>query len=299
MRVGACTLALGVVLAACGDSGGTPDPGVDGAANGPDGALGNDGSSSDGSISDGGTRDGSTDGGAIWKPPPKTSWQWQLSGTLDTSFDVAAYDIDLFGTTPGDIAALHGKQRKVICYFDTAYEPGRPDSTKLAPYKGNPVQGWPGQFWLDVRQPAVVTVMNDRIALAQQKGCDAVEADDVDSRTNNPGFPITANDQQSFIKTLAAEAHAHGMSYALKNDLDEVTVLLPFVDFAVNEECFAFTECDLLKPFISAGKAVFQVEYTSGNLQTKGATICPGANALDFDTLIKHLELDAPRYSCR
>jgi hypothetical protein len=262
----------------------TPDAGADVIVQG-DGSIGTDANAGD--------------GGSIWRPAPKTSWQWQLSGTLDTSFDVAAYDIDLFGTTPGDITALHGKQRKVICYFDTAYEPGRPDSTKLAPYKGNAVQGWPGQFWLDIREPAVVAVMKERILLAQQKGCDAIEADDVDSRTNNPGFPISANDQQSFIKTLAAEAHAHGMSYALKNDLDEVTALLSFVDFAVNEECFAFNECDQLKPFIQAGKAVFQVEYTTGNLQTKGATVCPGANQLDFDTLIKHLDLDPPRYSCR
>lgn len=234
-----------------------------------------------------------------WYPAPKTSWQWQLSGTLDTSFDVKAYDIDLFTTTEAQIGSLHAAKRKVICYFDTAYEPGRPDSTKLAPYKGNPVKGWPGQFWLDIRKPEVVAVMKDRIALAQTKKCDAVEADDVDSRTNDPGFPITAGDQQGFIKTLAAEAHAKGLGYALKNDLDEITALLPYVDFAVNEECFAFSECDQLKPFIAAGKAVLQVEYTAGDLAAKGATVCPKANALDFDTLIKHLDLDAPRYSCR
>jgi hypothetical protein len=44
---------------------------------------------------------------------------------------------------------------------------------------------------------------------------------------------------------------------------------------------------------------VFQVEYTSGDLAAKAAMICPQANALNFDTLIKHLALDAPRYSCR
>jgi hypothetical protein len=288
---------VAIALVACGDSAvpATTDSGVDGSTVTPDGGT-------DALVQNDGawTADANpVDAGAIWRPAPKTSWQWQLSGTLDQSFDVAAYDIDLFVTTQTEIDALHAKKRKVICYFDTAYEPGRPDSTKLAPYKGNAVQGWPGQFWLDIREPAVVTVMKERIALAQQKSCDAIEADDVDSRTNNPGFPITANDQQSFIKTLAAEAHAHGMSYALKNDLDEVGALLSFVDFAVNEECFAFNECDALKPFIQAGKAVFQVEYTAGNLQTKGATVCPGANQLDFDTLIKHLDLDAPRYACR
>ncbi|TMA18989.1 MAG: endo alpha-1,4 polygalactosaminidase [Deltaproteobacteria bacterium] len=248
----------------------------------------------DGGISGG---DGGT--GSWWQPRPGTSWQWQLSGALDVTVDAGVYDIDLFDNAPAQIAALQGMGRKVVCYFDTAYEPGRPDSSQLDPYKGNPVSGWPGQYWLDIRQPAVVNVMKARVALAQQKGCDAVEADDVDSRTNNPGFPITAADQQGFIRSLAAEAHSRRISFALKNDLDEIPQLLADVDFALNEECFQYNECSSLQPFIAANKAVFQVEYTSGDLAAKGATICPQANALNFDTLIKHVELDAPRYSCR
>ena len=248
---------------------------------------------------DGGSSGGDGGTGSWWQPRPGTSWQWQLSGALDVTVDAGAYDIDLFDNAPAQIAALQGMGRKVVCYFDTAYEPGRPDSSQLDPYKGNPVSGWPGQYWLDIRQPAVVDVMKARIGLAQQKGCDAVEADDVDSRTNNPGFPITAADQQGFIRTLAAEAHSRRLSFALKNDLDEIPQLLGDVDFALNEECFQYNECSSLQPFIAANKAVFQVEYTSGDLAAKGATICPQANALNFDTLIKHVELDAPRYSCR
>lgn len=237
-----------------------------------------------------------------WMPKPGTTWQWQLSGTgaIDTSFDVMAYDIDLFETAQSVIDGLHAKGRKVICYFDTAYEPGRPDSALLYPYRGNAVQGWPGQYWLKVQDPVVLGAMKKRIALAKSKACDAIEADDVDSFFNNPGTGITRQQQQDFIRALAAEAHAQGMSYALKNDLDDISVLLPDVDFALNEECFAYDECDTLKPFIAANKAVLQVEYTTkSNFATKGATICPKANALNFDTLIKQLDLDASRYACR
>ena len=237
----------------------------------------------------------------MWMPTPGTSWQWQISntGALDTSFDVDAYDVDLFETSQANIDQLHAAGRKVICYFDTAYEPGRPDSATLAPYRGNAMQGWPGQYWLDVTAPAVVDVMKARIAMAQQKKCDAIEADDVDSRDNNPGTGITGAGQQSFIRTLAAAAHAHGMSFALKNDLGDIPSLIGDVDFAINEECFAYNECDALAPFIRANKAVLHVEYTAGTLSTKGATICPKANALNFDTLIKHLSLGAERFSCR
>lgn len=237
----------------------------------------------------------------MWMPTPGTSWQWQISdtGALDTSLDVDAYDVDLFETSQANIDQLHAAGRKVICYFDTAYEPGRPDSATLAPYRGSAMQGWPGQYWLDVTAPVVVDVMKARIAMAQQKKCDAIEADDVDSLDNNPGTGITAAGQRSFIRTLAADAHARGMSFALKNDLSDIPSLIGDVDFAINEECFRYNECDALAPFIQANKAVFQVEYTSGSLSTKGASICPKANALNFDTLIKHLSLGAERYSCR
>lgn len=299
-----------VAVAGCSSSSGqTSEPVTDGAAEAASDAFSVESdaatadtrvapdAAADSAVADGPVVDAATPG--WWSPKPGTSWQWQLSGTLDTSFDVEVYDIDLFGTTTAQIDALHAAKRKVVCYFDTAYEPDRPDSSKLAPFKGNAVDGWPGQYWLDIRQAAVVAVMKERLALAQTKKCDAVEADDVDARSNDPGFPITAADQQGFIRTLAKEAHARGLGFALKNDLDEIGALLGDVDFAVNEECFAFSECDLLKPFIAAKKAVFQVEYTSGALATKGATVCPKANALDFDTLIKHLDLDAPRHACR
>ena len=101
-----------------------------------------------------------------YRPSPGTSWQIQLTGRLDTSVDADIFDIDLFETSPADIAALHASGRKVICYFDTAYESYRPDSAQLAPYRGNPIEGWPGQYWLDIREPAVVDVMLARIALA-------------------------------------------------------------------------------------------------------------------------------------
>lgn len=52
----------------------------------------------------------------------------------------------------------------------------------------------------------------------------------------------------------------------------------------------------LLLLFIEAGKPVFQIEYGPPSL---AADVCPRANALGFDTLIKNLELDAPRTACR
>ena len=37
-----------------------------------------------------------TTAGSVWRPAPGTSWQWQITGVVDESLDVAMYDIDLF-----------------------------------------------------------------------------------------------------------------------------------------------------------------------------------------------------------
>ena len=44
----------------------------------------------------------------------------------------------------------------------------------------------------------------------------------------------------------------------LKNDVDQISELLPDFDFAVNERCFEYNECDGYAEFIATGKAGFQ-----------------------------------------
>lgn len=67
-------------------------------------------------------------------------------------------------------------------------------------------------------------------------------------------------------------------------------------DLGQNRRLRAVCGTDLLLPFINAGKAVFQVEYRPASLAN---TICPQANSLNFDTLIKNWDLDAWRVACR
>jgi hypothetical protein len=128
------------------------------------------------------------------------------------------------------------------------------------------------------------------------KGCDGVEPDNMDGYQNNPGFPLTAATQLDYNKFLANTAHAKNLSIALKNDLDQVKDLVSYFDFSVNEQCFQYDECDALKPFITANKAVFNTEYVAAS---QASTLCPQANAANIDTLIKKLDLEAWRISCR
>ena len=224
------------------------------------------------------------------------SWQIQLQGSLDTSIDAAVYDIDLFDTSASTIAAMHAAGRKVICYFSAgSYEDWRSDASQFpAAALGNGLDGWPGENWLDTRSTEVRAIMQARMDLAVSKLCDAVDPDNVDGYTNDPGFPLTAATQLDYDTFLATSAHARGLAVGLKNDLDQVKSLVSSFDFAVNEQCEQYTECDLLEPFIAAKKSVFGIEY-KGTV----STVCPTANADNFDTDIKTLDLDATRTACR
>jgi endo-alpha-1,4-polygalactosaminidase (GH114 family) len=258
----------------------------------------NDAGDDAGNGDDGGGDEGGDEAQQVWQPGPGTSWQWQLTGTVDTSIDVVMYDIDLFDVPQATIDSLHADGRIVICYFSAgSREDWRPDEGDFPQQAiGNRLDNWPGENWIDIRDATVRGIMQARMDLAVTKNCDGVEPDNVDAYTNNSGFNLTAADQLDYNRFLAAEAHARGLSVGLKNDLDQVNDLLDDFDWALNEECFDWNECDMLLPFIQAGKAVFHVEYGDAQL---AQDICPQANALDFDSLIKNYDLDAWRIPCR
>lgn len=67
--------------------------------------------------------------GERWQPRPGVSWQWQLTGKLDTSVRAAVYDVDGFTTTTEQVAELKKAGRRTICYLSTgAWEDFRPDA---------------------------------------------------------------------------------------------------------------------------------------------------------------------------
>lgn len=284
-----------------GDSAGMTGPG-----GGSSGGGSNGGGSSSGidPAGSGGTDDAETgDAPELpWQPAPGTSWQWQLVGDIDTSVDVEVYDIDLFDAPQGTIDSLHADGRVVVCYFSAgSYEEWREDAGDLPSGAiGDPLDGWPGEAWLDHTDAGVRTVMGARLDLAVSKGCDAVEPDNVDGYTNATGFDLTADDQLDYNRWLAAQAHDRGLSIGLKNDVDQVEALVDDFDWALNEECIAYEECETTSPFIDQGKAVFHVEYVDDTADGPALadTVCPQTSALGFSTLIKEWDLTVWRLAC-
>jgi hypothetical protein len=292
-----------LILAGCsgGDGGNT----TTGSAVAP-GGSGNvaDGKSSLTDSASNSSENGNKETGDWYKPPVNVTWQWQLKGKVNTGYPVTLYDIDLFDSPEMLIDSIQSSGSRVVCYFSAgSYENWRPDAAEFSQAdSGNTLEGWPGEKWLDIRSVNVRRIMQQRLDLAKQKGCDAVEPDNMDGYTNDSGFDLSAGDQLEFNRFIAGEAHKRGLSVGLKNDLDQVRQLITQFDFSVNEQCHEFDECDQLTPFIKAGKPVLNAEY--GESLAKNAarrqSLCDTANSEDFSTLILPLELDDSfRFSCQ
>lgn len=242
-----------------------------------------------------------------YRPDVSATWQWQLqpnaNGQINISYAVDVYDIDLFDAPQSVIDALHADGRRVICYFSAgSFEDFRVDVGEFLPEDlGNTLDGFPEERWLDIRSDQVRRIMRDRLDLAREKRCDAVEPDNVTGFTNDTGFDLTAADQLDFNRFLADEAHARGLGVGLKNDLEQIPGLVDAFDFAVNEQCHYFDECDVYAPFIAAGKPVFSAEYAEEFVNNPAArnAMCERSRELGLQTLVLPLDLDdSLRFTC-
>jgi len=227
---------------------------------------------------------------------PGMTWQWQLTGPIDTSVEANLYDLDLFDSPQGTMDELHAAGRMVACCFSAgSREDWRQDALAYPEeILGRELEGWEGERWLDIRRLDLLSpLLEARLDLAVAMGCDGVEPDNVDGYANDTGFPLTYEDQLAFNIWLAEEAHARGLFILLKNDLEQVGDLLPYFDGALNEQCFQYDECELLLPFIEAGLPVLGVEY-----ELAVDDFCPQANAWGFSWMRKRSELDAWAQPC-
>lgn len=239
----------------------------------------------------------------FWQPASGTRWWWQLADLtyVDTSLDVEVYDIDLFdGESTGSIGLLRSNGYRVICYMSAGtYEPYREDMQTFNPAALlDPVANFEEERWLDIRQSQpylendIKPIMAARIQRAADAGCDAIEPDNVDGWENTNNV-ITYSDQLTYNQWIAATAHAAGLSVGLKNDLPQLSELVNDFDFAVNEQCYAYDECDLyLDTFLAQNKAVFNQEYGGPDEGTISQTIytdqaCAYFQANKFSSLWK------------
>jgi hypothetical protein len=127
---------------------------------------------------------------ALWEPTVQEAagqkWQIILSQTLRMSPSIQpsaamVWDLDLFETDASTIQSLKASGKTVICYFSSGTsEPNRPDLSGLSSSDyGAGLPDWPGEKWLNLRSERVWNVMAGRIQLAYQKGCNAIDPDNI------------------------------------------------------------------------------------------------------------------------
>jgi hypothetical protein len=237
--------------------------------------------------------------GSAAVPARGQDFQYQLANpptTSDLTLNVAWWDIDGFDTPASTIATIHAKSEHAICYIDVGgAENWRSDYSKFPPsVLGNTIPGWPNERYVDIRQLSVLSpIEGARFDTCKSKGFDAVDPDVLDAFTKPSGFPLTQQDQINFNNMIAGLAHARGLSIALKGDPELAVQEVSTFDFSIDEECYQWSECNRLSPFITAGKAVFDVEY-----DIAPSSFCPTTTALGIVGIEKHSMADFWRATC-
>ena len=251
----------------------------------------------------------------------------------------SVFDIDIYQDgkcyTPNNygvlntaaVGALHALGDKVIGYIDAGTaETWRPDYPQYQSFNsscggcllGKSVGGFRDEFWLNINtnvsgtnpntgqtetaQQFILDELAARLAKARSAGVDAIEFDNVDGYQNKTGLTISAATQEQFDAAIANLAHTAGFAVGLKNDLGQANDLEPYFDFAINEQCWEYRECNFPAPGLqiwpsSYGKAVFNVEYKLATPK-----FCPQANSssYNFNSILKDVNLyDVPYTPCR
>lgn len=135
---------------------------------------------------------------------------------------------------------------------------------------------WPDEFLLDTsaqsNRDELARITGESITRCADRGFQSVEIDNLDSYTRS-GDRLTVDHNLAYAALLSARAHDRGLPIGQKNSAevsrrahDEVGF-----DFAVTEECHAFSECSTYTEVY--GEHVMDVEYTD-NLRGTFAEVC-------------------------
>ena len=128
------------------------------------------------------------------------------------------------------------------------------------------------------------------VSWCQAKGFDAIEPDNLDAWTNISN--VTEADNLAYDLAIGQLAHSLPLSVGLKNVMTDLASsqypsFLAAFDWALNEQCYEYSECGAYSAsgsFLPAGKAVFDVEYNV-------TPDCTAANAAHLNAQETDLDL--------
>lgn len=205
-----------------------------------------------------------SDPSAEWSLPPAGAVpDYQLGGAYDPAAEV--------GVVGRDRAADPAPGIYSVCYvngFQT--QPGELDSWEadlLLHHDGAVFfdPDWPDEALLDTSTPEnrerIAAQVIPWIEGCADAGFDAVEFDNLDTYTRSDEA-LTLDDNLALATAFVDAAHAAGLAAGQKNSAEDAAVLHDQAgfDFAVTEECAAYSECGAYTAVY--GDAVIDIEYT-------------------------------------
>lgn len=180
-------------------------------------------------------------------PQPMCVWNeaYQENYAADTVAEILAGArscyvlIDPFASTAARAAIAQMRQlgNTVSCYISVGTcEDWRDDFAAMKPYCVSKQWGdWPGEYFVDRTDPALVALMQARIDKLATWGCDMVEFDNMDfafdpAYRSQYGITATSAQGEAYNQALCAHVHDQGMGCMAKSsaqgaaDFDGLTV---------------------------------------------------------------------------
>jgi hypothetical protein len=236
----------------------------------------------------------------VWLPRPGLfSFNPITRGSIDMARIAASpvhlfiVDIDFAEVRASDVQTLRSMGRIVSAYFSSGttepYE--RPDVLGLPTEVFDDLtdEGSAVDRWLNISHEAVRNLMRTRVNRAKAIGAEAIVFDFPMSVGESNKFRFTADAIDAYMRFLTETAHAANLSCGVC-DLDtNVALAAQLFDFAFVTQCVADGDCLKHQDFVTAGKAVFNVEYRSN--ATAASPVppvhCNITNPIAVDSVLK------------
>ncbi len=231
-----------------------------------------------------------TIGPTIWQPKPGETKNWDIQVTTPFSLTEtrAMMIVDLWASVPAattldyedgssvsvpmganaqTIATLQARQTKIICRVGLGgVKTSDPDFSKFpAPsISSMTLEDDQVTHFLDFAQRAAwEDIAFARIDLAKEIGCDGIEPYLSDHGFIDLGFAPELETQRSWYASVSLQVHQRQMSVGMRNgvELGLVDTQAAGYDWLLVERCGESNNCELVRPFLNARKAVFAIDY--------------------------------------
>jgi hypothetical protein len=202
---------------------------------------------------------------ADWQPKAQQRFDLQLTAPFNLVRPADIMALELFGISRESLQQLRARRVATVCHLTAGlWQNWRPDAGSFPKAAfGQSPSGWPGERLLDIRDPALRPILEQRLDLCRERGFDGVLFAGVDGFTQASGFDLKPEQQLIFNRWLATAAHARGLVAGIVNDLEQTAELATAFDFLVADGCVADNDCAGVRPFLAAGKPVYLIAYTN------------------------------------